>query len=53
MTVGELQRRMTSREFTEWVALMVLESEEETARELKRRAERGLQAQRARPARKV
>lgn len=44
---------MTSREFTEWVALITLEHEEELAREVKRQAERGLQKQRARPARKA
>lgn len=53
MTVGELQSRMTSGEFTEWVALMILENDEEKAREMNRRVQQGLQQQRAKPARRV
>jgi len=50
MTVGELGGRMTSREFAEWLALALLESEEikekETRDKLANKAKAGMQRRR-------
>ena len=41
MIVGELLGRISSSELTEWLALYLLEHEEETQREVDRQAEQG------------
>jgi hypothetical protein len=41
MTVGDLSRRMGSRELSTWLALYELEAEERQHKELDKRAEQG------------
>ena len=52
MTVGELLARAGSREITEWMALYLLEHEEEAGRELERRNAANKQAVLSRPPRR-
>ena len=49
MTVGEFLARVSSAELTEWVALYLLEHEEEKQREVERGALAGVSRQLSRP----
>lgn len=48
MTVGRLEREMTSSELTEWLVLMRLDHEDAEAARLGREMESGLEAERQR-----
>jgi hypothetical protein len=46
MTVAELRRRMTTREFAQWVALYRIEAREREAEQRKQRAASGVRRRR-------